>query len=427
MSNNNIKVSILVPIYNIEEYLDACLSSVVNQKLKKIEIICINDGSTDKSLNIIQKFMQIDNRIKLINKENSGYGDSMNLGLKAAQGEYIGIIESDDIAKKNMFQKLYNLAQKNNFPDIVKSNYFQYFSKTNEKILKKNINKKLCNKTFKPIKENKIFKSVPAVWSAIYKNTFLKKFDINFLPTPGASYQDTSFNFKALYFASSMYCTSKAFIKYRQDNINSSVNSKDKIFCVNDEYNEIERTIKDNYKFKSTLLVIKLNTYLWNYHRLSDNNKDIFLTKFRDEFLKDKEYINKKLFIKMRYKLLLLLLDSVDSFKNELQKRKNKFLKLQIKKLITKIELVKNENLIIYGFNDVAKEILNSESLQISFIIDRNLISKEYNNIPIYTFNDIKQLYKNEVFIITAVNKIFIKEIKENILKQFPKSKIIYL
>lgn len=112
MSNINVKVSILIPIYNVEEYLVACLSSVVNQKLKEIEIICINDGSTDKSLNIIQKFMQIDNRIKLINKQNSGYGDSMNFGLKAAQGEYIGIIESDDIAKKNMFKELYNIAKK---------------------------------------------------------------------------------------------------------------------------------------------------------------------------------------------------------------------------------------------------------------------------------------------------------------------------
>lgn len=190
---------------------------------------------------------------------------------------------------------------------------------------------------------------------------------------------------------------------------------------------KLKKTIKDNYKFKSILLVLKFNTYLWNYDRLSDNNKSIFLTRFRDEFLKNKEYINKKLFIKIKYKLLLLLLESVDSFKNELQKRKNEFLKIKIKKLITKIKLVKNENLIIYGFNDVAKEILNSNSLQVSFIIDRNPISKEYNDIPIYTLNDIKQLYKNEVFIITAINEIFIKEIKENILKQFPKSKIIYL
>lgn len=429
MSNNNVKVSILIPIYNVEKYLDTCLSSVVSQKLKEIEIICINDGSTDKSLNIIQKFMQIDSRIKLINKQNSGYGDSMNIGLKAAQGEYIGIIESDDIAKKNMFKELYNIAKKNDFPDIVKSNYFQYFSQNNKKKLKENIHKKLCNKIFNPVKKYKIFsESGPAIWSAIYKNKFLKKFDINFLPTPGASYQDTSFNFKTLYFASSMYCTSEAFIKYRQDNINSSVNNKDKVFCINDEFNEIEKTIKDNYKFKSVMLVLKFNTYLWNYYRLSDNNKDIFVTKFRDEFLNDKHYIDKELFISNKYKLLLMLLDSIDSFKKEIQKRKNKFLKIKIKKLISKIELIRNQTFIIYGFNDVARKILNNEALKVSFIIDRNPTPKEYNDIPIFcSLNDIKQLYKNEVFIITAVNKIFIKEIKENILKQFPKSKIIYL
>lgn len=225
-----------------------------------------------------------------------------------------------------------------------------------------------------------------------------------------------------------MYCTSEAFIKYRQDNINSSVNNKDKVFCINDEFNEIEKTIKDNYKFKSVMLVLKFNTYLWNYYRLSENNKDIFVTKFRDEFLNDKHYIDKELFISSKYKLLLMLLDSIDSFKKEIQKRKNKFLKIKIKKLISKIELIRNQTFIIYGFNDVARKILNNEALKVSFIIDRNPTSKEYNDIPIFcSLNDIKQLYKNEVFIITAINEIFIKEIKENILKQFPKSKIIYL
>ena len=95
------KVSILIPIFNVEKYLRQCLDSAVNQTLKDIEIICINDGSTDSSLEILKEYAKVYNSIKIINKQNTGYGHSMNCGLKLAKGEYIGIIESDDFADKN--------------------------------------------------------------------------------------------------------------------------------------------------------------------------------------------------------------------------------------------------------------------------------------------------------------------------------------
>jgi glycosyltransferase involved in cell wall biosynthesis len=421
------KISILVPIYNVEKYLDDCLTSIVNQTLKNIEIICINDGSIDNSLKIIQKHMIIDSRIKLINKENSGYGDSMNQGLKVAKGEYIGIIESDDIAKKKMFKTLYNLAKKNNFPDIIKSNYFEYFSTTNESRLKKNISRELCNKYFKPQKEPKIFKSAPSIWSAIYKNDFLKKFNINFLSTPGASYQDTSFNFKTLYFASSIYCTSKAFLQYRQDNINSSVNNKEKIFYICDEFDEIEKTIEKNLKIKPLVLTLKLNSYWWNYQRLAEKHKDIFLNKFQEELIKDKLYINKNLFTKKRYILLIKLLNSIDSFKKELQNRKIKHLNSKTKKLIFKMNLYENQSFILYGFNDIAKNIVEKNLFKISLIIDRNSLEKEFNNISICSINNLNKKYYNSIFVITAINPIFIKEIKKTMLNISSNIQIISL
>ena len=90
------KVSIVVPIYNVEKYLRQCLDSVVNQTLKEIEIICVDDGSTDSSPEIIQEYVEKDNRVKVISKPNSGYGNSMNRGFDMAEGEYIGIVESDE-------------------------------------------------------------------------------------------------------------------------------------------------------------------------------------------------------------------------------------------------------------------------------------------------------------------------------------------
>ena len=89
-------LSLLVPIYNVERYLRECLDSAVAQTLEDIEIICINDGSTDNSPAIICEYMQRDARVKMIDKANSGYGDSMNRGLEMARGKYVGILESDD-------------------------------------------------------------------------------------------------------------------------------------------------------------------------------------------------------------------------------------------------------------------------------------------------------------------------------------------
>ena len=104
------KVSVLVPVYNASEFLRTALTSLVNQTLADIEIICINDGSKDDSLSIIQEFAAKDPRIVVLDKTNTGYGDSMNQGIKLAHGEYIGILEPDDYLELNAFEKLYQLA-----------------------------------------------------------------------------------------------------------------------------------------------------------------------------------------------------------------------------------------------------------------------------------------------------------------------------
>ena len=87
------KVSVIVPVYNVEPYLRACMDSIVRQTLKDIEIICINDGSTDGSLAILKEFAELDKRITIVDKENGGYGMAMNIGLDRATGEYIQFLD----------------------------------------------------------------------------------------------------------------------------------------------------------------------------------------------------------------------------------------------------------------------------------------------------------------------------------------------
>ena len=107
------KVSIIVPVYNVQKYLVKCLDSLINQTLKDIEIICINDGSVDNSLDILQDYAKLDERIIIINKENEGQSVARNIGIESARGEYIGFVDSDDWVDLEYFERLYNSAKAN--------------------------------------------------------------------------------------------------------------------------------------------------------------------------------------------------------------------------------------------------------------------------------------------------------------------------
>lgn len=110
-----ILVSIIVPVYNVEQYLERCLDSLVNQTLKDIEIILVDDGSTDDSGNICDKYAKKDKRIKVIHKENGGLSDARNIGLSIARGKYIGFVDSDDFISLDMYKKLFNCIEHGNY------------------------------------------------------------------------------------------------------------------------------------------------------------------------------------------------------------------------------------------------------------------------------------------------------------------------
>ena len=101
------EISVLIPVYNVEDYLERCLDSVIGQTFSDLEILCIDDGSTDRSGKILDRYAEQDSRLRVIHKENSGYGNSMNLVLSLASGTYIGIVESDDYIEPDMYEKLH--------------------------------------------------------------------------------------------------------------------------------------------------------------------------------------------------------------------------------------------------------------------------------------------------------------------------------
>ena len=122
-------ISIIVPIYNTERYLERCLESIINQEYKNLEIILINDGSEDNSIDICEKYKKTDNRIIIINKEHTGVSDTRNVGLKNATGEYIGFVDSDDYINKEMFKQLIEGAEKFkcdiSMCDLIETNSFK--------------------------------------------------------------------------------------------------------------------------------------------------------------------------------------------------------------------------------------------------------------------------------------------------------------
>lgn len=285
------KVSILVPIFNVEKYLRQCLDSVVNQSLKDIEIICIDDGSTDSSPQIIKEYAKDDPRFTIITKKNSGYGDSMNKGLEKAKGEYIGIVESDDWVDVDMFENLYKIAVDNKV-DVVKSNFYFYsgLGNTNKKF--QLVNHIDSEKVINPIETNSVFFPQAAIWTGLYKKSFLSKNNIAFLPTPGASYQDTGFNFKVWASAEKAFLTNDAYLHYRIDNDNSSVKSKGKIFAVVDELTEMYKFAKKTKHFDKLVPILfqrKYEIYMWNYGRLTSDAAREFISHVSKELRSDKE------------------------------------------------------------------------------------------------------------------------------------------
>ena len=217
---NKIKLSIIVPVYNTEQYLEKCLDSLVKQTLKEIEIILINDGSPDNSEVIIKKYLKMYNNIKYIKKDNGGLSSARNEGLKHVQGEYIGFVDSDDYVKVDMFEKMYNKIIKDKSDIVICDMVYELngkdISDTNFKdfgILNKNeaILMYLDNNYFRAHVINKIFKK--ELFTGL---TFLE----------GEVYEDVDIFYKLLHKSSKISFIDEKLYFYNQGNFQSITKRK---------------------------------------------------------------------------------------------------------------------------------------------------------------------------------------------------------
>ena len=225
-----ILISVIIPVYNVEKYLNQCLDSIVNQTLKEIEIIVINDASTDNSLQIIHEYSKKYKNIKVIdNKQNEGLYNARNIGLKNAIGKYIGFVDSDDYIEYDMYESLYFKAQETN-ADIVSCNYNIFYENT-KKTKKINFSKSIyllekSNNNLIGAEEILFYTSVP--WNKIFKKDFLTKNNIMF-DSKIKFFYDACFNRicylnadKIIYIPQFLY----TYRKFRKDSIRNKKETK---------------------------------------------------------------------------------------------------------------------------------------------------------------------------------------------------------
>lgn len=286
-------VSILIPIYNVERYLRECLDSVIGQTLREIEIICINDGSADSCPAIIAEYAAKDSRIVVLNKKNSGYGDSMNQGLGLARGEYIGIVEPDDYVVPSMFELLYRTASENRC-ELVKSNFYTFHTHNGNRVIKNEVTTRLNELFRKELTQEDTAAYLQnqcaplAYWSAIYSAEFLDRHRLRFNPTPGASYQDFGFFHKVLFCVRKWRLIPEHTYYYRQDNPNASMLAKDKYLCIHQEFQSIRAFLAEHgvaeAPLRPILTKLQVEHYFLNYQRVAVPYKWIVIQNIRNEF-----------------------------------------------------------------------------------------------------------------------------------------------
>ena len=186
---NKYKISVIIPVYGVEKYIDKCLNSLVKQSLKEIEIIVVNDGTKDNSQEIIDKYVKkYPDKVKSFIKENGGQGSARNYGLEKANGEYIGYVDGDDFIEKDMYKKLYNKAKELNYDIVVCGNY-----NVSEDYKTRNIDVFINN--YNTDLENILFGKM-AVWNKIYKKDILINNKLEFKQK--VWYEDLAFTLKAI-------------------------------------------------------------------------------------------------------------------------------------------------------------------------------------------------------------------------------------
>ncbi len=416
-----IKVSVILPSLNVCRYIEECLESVVNQTLKDIEIICVDAGSDDGTLEIINDYAAKDDRIKVLISDRKSYGYQMNIGVDNASGEYIGIVETDDYVLPEMYEELYKIASENDL-DLIRSDFYRFTGsgETLSKAYNRQTGDVSAYNHIYDIKHNQIaFRFLMNTWCGIYKKEFLDKNHIRHNETPGASYQDNGFWFQTLMFSEKAWFLDRAFYMNRRDNVDSSVFSTGKVYCICDEYDHIYSILKKNsdlmedYGF--SFVTACFFAYKGNLDRIADEYKEEFLVRFSEDLRKyrDAGLVDFDRFEETDRQTMVDIIDDPHLYYyNNLERIK-----------LFYDELKKHRNIIIYGAGLIGKRVLhdltycNDPAKVMCFAVSR--VEENYDSIkgiPIIDIHDLLE-YRESGYVVIATTHLYQDEIMDNLKK----------
>ena len=268
----NAKISVIVPVYNVEPYITDCLNSIIHQSFQDIEIICVDDCGSDNSMDIVEKFAQNDSRIKILkHNENRGQSAARNTGIKIATGKYIAFVDSDDTIEKDYLFNLYEAAEKNG-ADVTECGYF---------VERKN---KFIYYTLSPQNYNNFYDILGHitkcfVWTRLWRSDFLKKYNLQFYP--GIYFEDILFVVKAAYYAKNWTIIDYAGYYYRvvptsttNDPTKENKRDNDLFIVLKALYSFAKKVgfIKDNAENKQDVFLMFLFQHCVSKHKILDNS-----------------------------------------------------------------------------------------------------------------------------------------------------------
>lgn len=240
------KISIIVPVYNAEKYLENCLKSILEQTYTNLEIILVDDGSKDNSANICDEYAKKDERIKVVHEQNGGVSKARNTGIDIATGKYLMFIDADDFYEKNSCEVLYNEISSKD-ADYVIGNYI-HTNSAGEKWPKALFDTEVYNNFELSIKDYRksFFVMNSVVWNKIFKKEFIEKYNLRFVE--GAIAEDAIFSIFCYVNAKKAYYISNVVYNYRQNENNSSISTnctKEYFFNINSSYHMLYEIFKN--------------------------------------------------------------------------------------------------------------------------------------------------------------------------------------
>ena len=292
------KISVIVPVYNTHDYLNECIDSVLNQSLADFELICIDDGSTDDSLDILKDYEKKDTKVQVISQENRGLGASRNVGLNIAQGEYVMFLDSDDYLKSDALEKLYNEANNNDL-DLVLFKIINFNNKTGKQSRSEYFDMKFLKDivkddifTWVQVKE-RIFDISVTATSKLFKRELIS--DIAF--PEGLIFEDNLFFIKVIFKANSVYFYDDYFYyrRIRPDSITNSYYSEySDCIVIYDRIIEFVKSIGKYDEFDYMIFNRQCFDLFHRFKLLREEYKEDYFNKLKDSFANYKEELEEK-------------------------------------------------------------------------------------------------------------------------------------